>query len=92
MAITKEMKQTQYITVDGQEIAYYRIDNDFNGNPRYVVHFYELGVELADYGRIGGLTKYRARWFGGGYVIQSYNLESDLRYYINLVKEYYKGV
>jgi hypothetical protein len=86
---TKEMKRTHYINVDGEEIAYYRIDNDLNGNPRYVVHFYALGVKLADYGRIAGLTKYRAKWFGGGYVFQSYNLENDLRYYIKLVKDYY---
>lgn len=82
---------TNYINIDGEEIAYDRIDNDVNGNPRYVVHFSALGVNLDDYGRISGLTKYRAKWYGGGYVIQSYNLESDLRYCINLVKDYYKN-
>jgi hypothetical protein len=78
-----------YIKVNGEEIQYYRIDNDVNGNPRYVVHFTALGIELADYGRIPGLTKYRAKWFGGGYVFQSYNLESDLSYYISKVNHYY---
>jgi hypothetical protein len=81
--------QTNYITVNGEEVSYHRIDNDVNGNPRYVVHFYDLGVELADYGRIAGLTKYRGKWFGGGYVFTSYNLESDLEYYMGLVKKYY---
>lgn len=83
--------ETQYITVNNEEIPYYRIDNDVNGNPRYVVHFYELGVELGDYGRIPGLTKYRAKWFGGGYVFQSYNLEKDLQYYLELVQNFYKN-
>jgi hypothetical protein len=79
----------EVIKVNGEEISYYRIDNDVNGNPRYVVHFYALGVELADYGKIQGLKKYRAKWFGGGYVIQSYNLESDLEYLINKVNKFY---
>lgn len=86
---TAEMKKTHYIDVNGESIAYYKIDHDYYGNPRYVVHFYALGVKLEDYGKIKGLTKYRAKWFGGGYVFQSYNLESDLKYYINLVNEYY---
>lgn len=83
------MKKTHYIKVNGEEIPYHKIDNDLNGNPRYVVHFYELGVELADYGKIKGLVKYRAKWFGGGYVIESYNLEQDLKHYLKLVKNYY---
>lgn len=86
----QDMRETHYIEVDGEEIAFHRIDHDLNGNPRYVVHFLALGVKLADYGKIKGLTKYRAKWFGGGYVIQSYNLEDDLRYIIQLVKNYYK--
>jgi hypothetical protein len=80
------------ITVDGQEIPYYRIDNDVNGNPRYVIHFLDLGVELKDYGNIRGLTKYRAKWFGGGYVIQSYSLHDELKgYLLPLVRNFYKN-
>lgn len=88
---TEKMKKKHYINVDGVEIPYHKIDHDANGNPRYVVHFLDLGVELSDYGKIAGLTKYRASWFGGGYVIQSYSLEDDLRYSIELVKDYYEG-
>lgn len=87
------MSATKYpanvINVDGEEIVYHKIDHDLNGNPRYVVHFLALGVELKDYGRIPKLTKYRAKWFGGGYVLQSHGLESDLRWMMNQVKEYY---
>ena len=77
------------INVNGQEIPYYRLDNDVNGNPRYLVHFLSLNVKPEDYGRIAGLTKYRGKDFGGGYVIQSYSLENDLKYYMNLVEKYY---
>lgn len=87
-----EMRKTHYITVNGQEIAYNKIDHDLNGNPRYVVHFLALGVKLADYGKIKGLTKYRAKWFGGGYVFQSYNLYKDLEHYLKLVKDFYESV
>lgn len=70
-------------TNGGRSFTFYRIDNDTNGNPRYVVHFLTLGIELADYGKRtpkikrSGLAVYRAKWFGGGYVFQSYNLKSD---------------
>lgn len=89
MAVTKDMKKTHYIKVNGEEIAYYKVDHDYYGNPRYVVHFLELGIELKDYGKIPGLKKYRAKWFGGGYVIQSYNLEQDLEWALEQVKKYY---
>jgi hypothetical protein len=79
-----------YVKVNGEEIPYYRIDNDLNGNPRYVTHFLDLGIKPNDYGKVPGLSKYRGKWFGGGYVIQSYNLESDLSYYKNLVDDFYK--
>jgi hypothetical protein len=77
------------VKVNGLEIPCHRIDNDRNGNPRYVVHFLNLGIELADYGKISGLTKYRAKWFGGGYVFQSYNILFTLQKALDLVNKYY---
>ena len=59
---------------------FYRIDNDGNGNPRYVIHFlafandYDEAREIAN--RLG-FRVYRARHFGGGFVCQSYNIEND---------------
>lgn len=80
-----------YITIAGQEIPYYKVDHDVNGNPRYVIHFLDLGIEPKDYGKIEGMTKYRAKWFGGGYVIQSYNLSMDLQnYYLPRIKRFYE--
>jgi hypothetical protein len=85
----KNVNENQ-ITVKGQDITYYRIDNDVNGNPRYVTHFLSLGVELEDYGKIPGLTKYRGKWFGGGYVHQSYNLENTFEHALDTVQDFYK--
>ncbi len=55
-----------------------RINNDVNGNPRYVVHF----LQLADtYSRalflarqLGG-RKFHNKQFGGGIAFQSYNTD-----------------
>jgi hypothetical protein len=65
-----------------------RINNDINGNPRFVVHFLSLLNEGERQGldvlqsfdlavkkarKVGG-TKYRGKDFGGGIVFQSYNI------------------
>ena len=74
-------------TVNG--IDFYRIENDVNGNPRYVIHFLDIPlteeereqnvlihyeIALKKARKIGG-KKYTAKWFGGGIVFQSYSLE-----------------
>ena len=71
------------------KIEWTRIDNDTNGNPRYVCHFfalipdlvYEITVSLSDRYAIAckranamGGKKYHTRRFGGGIVFQSYSL------------------
>lgn len=52
-------------------MQFYRIDNDVNGNGRYVVHFLDIAsnyaVALSIAKHFGG-QKYRAKWFGGGIV------------------------
>jgi len=81
------MKETFTVKKDG--IEWTRVDNDNFGNPRYTCHFlnlihpdnpsidilglYDEAVKAAH--KIGG-KKYRARWYGGGIVFTSYNLES----------------
>ena len=55
-----------------------RVNNDTNGNPRYVCHFlqiadtYERALYLAR--QIGG-RKFHNRQYGGGIAFQSYNTE-----------------
>jgi hypothetical protein len=57
-----------------------RINNDTNGNPRYVFHFLELAdnyneaLFLAK--KIGG-KKFHNKQYGGGIVVQSYNLQDE---------------
>lgn len=88
------------IRVNG--IKFYRVENDVNGNPRYVMHFWDVFSEeekerlnnheynldistkfklaLCKAYKIGGKT-YRAKWFGGGIVFQSYNLEETAKFF-----------
>lgn len=80
---------------DGGELAFTRINNDVNGNPRYVVHFLNLNTDFELDARIGVLEKERialarARYiggraysnkrYGGGIVFQSYSLEEEMRH------------
>ena len=73
--------ETQTATINGNVIDYWCINNDANGNPRYVVHYlsialtYDAAVEKAR--KIGG-KKYNTKWFGGGIVFQSYNVDQYL--------------
>ena len=59
-------------------IQFTRVNNDVNGNPRYVCHFlniaddYQTAVKLAN--KIGG-RKYHNKSYGGGIVFQSYNID-----------------
>lgn len=63
-----------------------RINNDTNGNPRYVTHFLNIPIDgegltidekysqaVKKANSIGG-RKYHTKKFGGGIVFQSYNL------------------
>jgi hypothetical protein len=67
-------------------IEFTRINNDANGNPRYVLHFLNF-IKLSDENvtegkyflackrakKLGG-KKYRGKNYGGGIVFQSYNI------------------
>jgi len=81
-----------------QSIEFTRVNNDVNGNPRYVCHFvdllpkkylgltihaqYELALKEAK--KIGG-RKYTGKDFGGGIVFQSYNIAQTEKDILNLV-------
>lgn len=73
------MKQ-EITTTSG--INFTRIDNDINGNPRYVCHFlniadnYDEAIKKAN--TIGG-KKYHNKSYGGGIVFQSYNIEDTAK-------------
>lgn len=63
-------------------VPFWRVNNDVNGNPRYVVHFlnfapdYETAKKRAN---SIGFRVYRGRDFGGGFVGQSYSLPDTAR-------------
>jgi hypothetical protein len=75
-----------------------RINNDLNGNPRFVVHFYDLlrdgegegeGLNILERfdlvvkkSRKVGGKVYRGKDFGGCIVFQSYDIQAT----VNLVK------
>ena len=88
--MAKNYVYKEITTVKNERIKVFRIKNDVNGNPRYVVHFSDLGIKLSDYDNINklyGFKKYRAGWFGGGVVFQSYNIADTLEYALDKVKE-----
>ena len=68
--------------------SFYRVNNDSNGNPRYVTHYLaflrddELGMGDYDIAKKRanalGFRVYKGRDFGGGFVVQSYSLENDI--------------
>ena len=66
------------MNVDGVE--FFRIDPDKNGNPRYVFHWMSLADTYDEAVRLGknlGAKVYRAKWYGGGLVFNSYSLKLD---------------
>lgn len=85
------MLDREEVIVNGQTIACYRTTNDTNGNPRYIVHYLELG--LPDYyatkaTRRAGLRIYHGRAFGGGFVFQSYNLKDSLTRIMEIINQH----
>ena len=70
------------LEINGNKIDLARINNDVNGNPRYVIHFLHIADNFLDakniIREIGGKA-YRGKDFGGGLVFSSYNVLSDLK-------------
>jgi len=68
-------------TADQLGESFYRVNNDSNGNPRYVIHWGAFGAndynEALNLARSIGYKAYRASEFGGGFVTSSYNLENE---------------
>jgi len=77
-------------------IDFTRVNNDTNGNPRYVCHYlnfiksnevepnqYIIAINRAK--KIGG-KKFHNKQYGGGIVFQSYNIESTEKDILELMK------
>lgn len=89
MAVLKEYEANNAIP---DPIDFTRIDNDSNGNPRYVCHYLNFitdndeysesnyPVAIARANKLGG-RKFHNKQYGGGIVFQSYNtnqLQKDI--------------
>ena len=81
-------------------IEFTRVNNDTNGNPRYVCHFFNLlkddesyniplseryNIAVSRANTIGG-RKFHNKQYGGGIVFQSYNIEQTEQDILNLIK------
>ena len=86
--------------MQNQSIDWTRINNDGNGNPRYVCHFLELLKEDEQFTSLGqkydiaikrankiGGRKFHNKQYGGGIVFQSYNIEATERRIKELLKD-----
>lgn len=76
----KEARTILLNSIDINQNDFLRIDSDYYGNPRYVLHFLNINN---DYNRalyltksIGG-KKYHNKSYGGGIVFQSHNLQDE---------------
>ncbi len=76
---------------NGEEIQVIRTTNDINGNPRYIVHFLALGLKNYEDRKKVDLSMYRGSWYGGGIIIKSYDIKSDIEYYVNKVEQLYNN-
>lgn len=64
------------------------LNRDINGNPRFFLPAAVIGIEAnGDTRSKVGLTKYRGKGYGPGFVIQSYNLEGDMAVIIARLRE-----
>jgi len=81
------------------QIKFTRVNNDVNGNPRYVCHYlnlltqkeklsynanYETAIKRAN--KIGG-RKFHNKQYGGGIVFQSYNIEDTEKRILSLLNK-----
>lgn len=73
-------------------IEFTRVNNDTNGNPRYVCHFYALLTDNDSFGLLTIEQKYtlalkRAKELGGGIVFQSYNIKDTEKKIFELLEK-----
>ena len=64
-----------------------KIDNDVNGNPRYLVHYLDIAGNYDDALKLGKkllqARAYRGKAYGGCFVFTSYNPEHEFEQAFN---------
>ena len=68
-----------------------RVNNDVNGNPRYVFHFLALADHYSEAVTVAkkliGGKKYHTKNYGGGIVFQSYNVKCEIEILNKYIEE-----
>ena len=68
-----------------------RVNNDVNGNPRYVFHFLALADHYSEAVTVAkkliGGKKYHTKRYGGGIVFQSYNVKCEIEILNKYIEE-----
>ena len=67
-----------------------RVNNDVNGNPRYVIHFLDIAdkyIDALNLARTIGGKKFHNKQYGGGIVFQSYNLHETEKHILKLINK-----
>lgn len=75
---------TFYILSDVKESAI-RLDNDINGNPRYYFPHYVWPKMDDKTRRSVGLSLYRGKHRGAGYIMKSYDLDGAIEYALSAI-------
>lgn len=74
---------TEITTKYGNTYTWYRTNSDVNGNPRYIIHYHDLGLKnwaATKETKRAGLRLYRGKDFGGGFVMQTYAQREDCEF------------
>ena len=84
------MQQIEVTLKSGKQLSVHQVTNDIYGNPRYVIHYLDIadtyGEALKIIRQIGG-KMYTAKWYGGGLVFSTYNLEHKLEELMTYAKK-----
>ena len=77
------MQRGETITTEkGNVYNFTKTTNDVNGNSRYIVSWINLGLDKYEATKLtkkAGLTKYRGKRYGGGFVLTSCSLYHEAK-------------
>lgn len=82
------------VTFNGakKSVVVHRIDDDVNGNPRYIVKGSQLGLpQFIEYDtsyKVPNLTRYRKKDMGHYFIFKSYNVEDNILFMLKMVEQY----
>lgn len=83
------MNNQTITTKNGNQYECTRVNNDINGNPRYVIHFLTIqnDYQSNELTKKAGLKRFHNKQYGGGYVFQSYNIQANCERFDEIFKK-----